>query len=48
MSFTNIAPNGESDGIPTDVAWNRAAARFQETNNDGFQPESKNPPHHKR
>lgn len=48
-----LSPNGENQGMPVEIAWNRPLRRFQEyTVNhepEGFQPENKNPPHiHRR
>ena len=42
-----IGPNGETDSLPVEVAWNDVVNRFQEIKlgGDDFVPEIKNPKH---
>jgi hypothetical protein len=51
LSLSFLRPNGESEGIPIQIAWNRDVQRYQEVvNNDGpfvFQAENSKPPHRK-
>jgi hypothetical protein len=44
-----LSPQGDNEGIDTDINWNPAVGRFQEyafyDDPPGFKPENKNPPH---
>lgn len=49
LSLSFLQPNGESDGIPVQIAWNSKVGRYQEVvSYDGpyeFKPEIPQPPH---
>ena len=51
MSFMYLRSDGDVEGIPIEISWNSAMARFQEfvVNEapEGFRNEIKNPPHQK-
>lgn len=49
IAASYLAPDGESEGIATEICWNPAVGRFQEfsynQDPEGFKPEVVNPPH---
>jgi len=49
LFLSYLVPSGESEGVPTHVAWNAVVGRYQEVvNNEGpfeFTPELRQPPH---
>ena len=51
ISFGYLRSNGEIEGIPIEISWNKAMARFQEfvinEAPEGFRSEINNPPHRK-